>query len=213
MDTKNPELIVQLDQARLPIELRLAESLKRGYAFPYSAGLFSPERPEISLRRPSGLYDDTVRPWHVTANGDDTVTVNEGTILVPNYRGTDDEDRAPIIYEPVTFAGDDDLQITAAGYLYARLEYPAILSGLQISWLDGSGLSPGFGAGLSIRNADAISVIFSSSAPATISPANTYTHWPIAQVDLQDGVASVTKQILTHNLTHDLVYIHVSSSP
>ena len=152
-------------------------------------------------------------PWQVTANGDDTVTVNEGTILVPNYRGADDEDRAPIIYEPVTFDGDDDLEITAAGYLYARLEYSAILSGLQISWLDGSGLSPGFGAGLSIRTANAISVIFSSSDPATISPADTYTHWPIAQVDLQDGVASVTKQILMHNLTHDLVYIHVSSSP
>lgn len=49
MPIRKPELIVQLDQARPPSDLSPAEFIKIEYAFPYSSGLYSTERPEIVL--------------------------------------------------------------------------------------------------------------------------------------------------------------------
>lgn len=125
MDTKNPELIVQLDQARPPIELRLAESLKRGYAFPYSAGLFSPERPEISLRRPSGLFEGEIVPFKLSiSNNNGTLEwrVSSNRSSITDGTNGDAVDLSPTGADWATGAVkfDVDTAITATKYIVLK---------------------------------------------------------------------------------------------
>lgn len=138
-------------------------------------------------------------PWKATATGTDAITVAEGSILCPIAKGTSGNDMAPIVYQNADYAGGT-VTITGDGYLYTTSTW----DGYEVSNIAQS--DPGDAIGLFVRRFPSASVIFSTDAPGSFDPGDVSVCYPIAQVALTGGVASVVKQILTHNPTHDLPY-------
>jgi hypothetical protein len=140
-------------------------------------------------------------PWKATTNGNEFITVGEGSILFPYAQGTLADDMAPVGYIPIHWAGGS-IEVTANGYLYACAinedpETPIPCSELALT--DET-------IQLWTRLPSLADVAFSASAPGSYSPpSGCVAYWPIAQVTLSESVARVEKQILTHNPQHDLV--------
>lgn len=152
-------------------------------------------------------------PWKVSVTGEDEASVAAGSILIPVHLGDDENDRAPIVYVPSSYAGGT-VEVTESGWLYAVLEYASVNSGVQTSFFDMSDFaSPGLNAGLYLRYSADVDVIFSTSEPVSFAPTTTHVYWPIAEVDVTDNVLTVVQQVLTHNPTHELLYIGVASAP
>jgi hypothetical protein len=152
-------------------------------------------------------------PWKASVAAEDEVSVAAGSILIPVHLGDDENDRAPIVYVPSAYAGGT-VEVTESGWLYAVLEYASENSGVQTSFFDMSDFaSPGLNAGLYLRYSADVDVIFSTSEPVAFAPTNTHVYWPIAEVDVTDDVLTIVQQVLTHNPTHELLYIGVASSP
>lgn len=143
---------------------------------------------------PSADSSKYVHPWRVAAKGDDVVTIAPGEILSM----TDGLGSAGglTVSHSKGYAGGD-LTITTTGYIYgsidAALSYDLITTN---GWTDSGGdtvttaylwVLPDVTASISIGNA------------ATMPISTAVFYWEIAQVDLTDGVASITKQVLTHN--------------
>lgn len=160
-------------------------------------------KPKIT---PTGtLYDAIIpahprpfHPWRVSGNGTDTLTVGKGKVLFATAKGTPGVEMAPIVYLPVSYAGGS-VTVTGDGYIYLQAQIAESVSNIvaQIALTDDS-------LAFSVRKTDTLAVVFSTDAPGVYSPADIYVYWPIAQVTLSGGVASVEEQILFHNPTHDL---------
>jgi hypothetical protein len=119
-------------------------------------------------------------------------------MLYPVAKGTAGVDMAPVIYHVAAYAGGE-VEITAAsGYLYARGVVGSSASNIvsQVTLTDEA-------LALSVRDLTA-AVVFSEDAPADFEPGTTDIYYPVAQVALASGVASIVEQLLDHNPTHDL---------
>jgi hypothetical protein len=148
----------------------------------------------------------TAQPWRATNNGNEYITVAEGSIFFPSAQGALDEDMAPIAYIPLTYAGGS-IEITATGWLYALAIYedPPTPTPVSEVVLTDETLQ------LWSRIPSLVDVAFSADVPGTYSPpAGTVAYYPIASVILADTVARVDRQYLTHNPTHDLVTINLA---
>lgn len=132
------------------------------------------------------------KPFEVTANGDDTVTVAPGDIM--SYGDGTFGDLSIKHYS--SFDGGD-VTVTAAGVIYGEID-AALASNLVLNdtWIDSNGDSVDtYYYRLIPDTLDTITVNFATSMPSSSS----VFYFEIAKVDLTDGVASVTKQVLTYN--------------
>lgn len=154
-----------------------------------------------ATRPPPGAPRPAV-PWEVSATGSEMLAVAAGHILFATARGTAGVDMGPIVYEVASYAGGE-VEVTGNGYLYARGTVASSVSNIvaQISLTDEA-------VALSVRDISTASVVFSTDAPDVFSPATTDIYYPVAQVALASGIASVLKQYLDHNPTHDLQTIN-----
>jgi len=136
-------------------------------------------------------------PWKVTANGDDTVGAGYGSIYSYDqtsltlrefkyYSGPDDP-----AYTPVT--------VTGAGSLYGRIAAAlATAADINFSGTDSNGDT--FAVNL-LRIFPDVTANVLFSFETTVPTSSSVLYFEIAKVDLVDGVAVVTRQILTHNPT------------
>lgn len=140
-------------------------------------------------------------PWKVTANGDDTVNIGYGSLLAF-------EDNWMTLREFKYFSGTvaeeiSAVKVTGTGSIYGKVA-AAVSSGLLIDTtlnvIGGEGTVdvdylrtfPDEG-----EFAD-ITFLFSDTVPGNVS--NDW-YFELAKVELNDSIASVTRQILTHNPT------------
>ena len=123
-------------------------------------------------------------PWKVTPNGDDTVTVNKGHIISTNG-GTSGN----IVY---TYQKNDaqDLTVTGSGFIYYRATMGTANALDQALSAAVDALTATTTGGTLVFNAGAE---LSGGVVDVLSA--TYAYFPIAEVDLTDGVASVVEQI------------------
>jgi hypothetical protein len=132
------------------------------------------------------------KPFEVTANGDDTVTVAPGEIM--SYGDGTFGDLSIKHYS--SFDGGD-ATVTANGVIYGEIDATLALNlVLNDTWIDSNGDSVDtYYYRLLPDTLDTITVGFATSMPSSSS----VFYFEIAKVELTDGVASVTKQVLTHN--------------
>jgi hypothetical protein len=133
-----------------------------------------------------------IHPFKVSANGDDTVTVAPGEIM--SYGDGTFGDLSIKHYS--SFDGGE-ATVTASGVIYGEIAAALALNlVLNDTWIDSNGDSVDtYYYRLLPDTLDTIAVNFATSMPSSSS----VFYFEIAQVDLTDGVASVTKQVLTHN--------------
>jgi len=132
----------------------------------------------------------TGHPWKVTANGDDTVTVADGSILYFTAAGSTE-----VLFEP--FDGNHvdyssgDVTITASGTLYAKISLTTAdsISSDSVTLVASYGVQP-------------------SSVTVALDPTLSGSEMsiPIADVTLSGGVATVDTQYLVHNPLVDLTW-------
>ena len=128
-------------------------------------------------------------PFKVTSNGDDTITIAEGALLWLNPDTTGSVPNDPFVGEYTDYGGET-LTVTSTGTLYIVSSYGAEATATDTPFLIAS-----------------YHVGFDSQSPwAEIDPSlsSGQISLPIATIDLTDGVASVTKQILHHNPLIDI---------
>jgi hypothetical protein len=120
--------------------------------------------------------------------------------------GTTGELFLPMVAFYLEYAGGE-ITVTANGFLYVSFEV--------IDQKEGeTGPIPEIGTdeihSYIYKPTGSLTVYFNEEAPSARAPSGLHVHLPIAQVSLADGVATVTKQILTHNpliqLDGNLVY-------
>lgn len=133
-----------------------------------------------------------VPPWQVVPNGDDTVHVSPGEIL-----SWPDGVAGPLTLSHFAEYTGGDVTVTANGVIYGTI--PGALSLDTIvndTWTDSNGDDVVIAY---LRIFPDITESITVGFAATIPVSNTDFYWEIAKVELTDGVASVTKQVLTHN--------------
>lgn len=131
-------------------------------------------------------------PFQVTANGNDTVAVAPGEIM--SYGDGTFGDLSIKHYS--SFDGGD-VTVTAAGVIYGEIDAALALNlVLNDTWIDSNGDNVDiYYYRLLPDTLDNITVNFATSMPSSSS----VFYFEIAKVDFVDDVASVTKQVLTHN--------------
>ena len=137
-----------------------------------------------------GSVKQATHPFKVSPNGDDTVTVAAGNVI--DFRTTNDGlfSGNPVRGNVNVYDGAE-VTITASGTLFLVITYDnSNLIAEDSTFLVGSYL-------LAVFNMVAALDPVLSGSELSI---------PIAEIDLTDGVASVTQQILTHNPTLQLGY-------
>lgn len=148
----------------------------------------------IEIKADTGYAFPAAHPWRVTANGDDTVTVGEGSLL--SY------DEASItLREFLYYDGSyGDITVTGTGSIYGRIEASAAFTpDINYSGIDSNGDT--FIVQLLRLFVDSGgTLILSFETTPPLSP-NTYFYFEIAKVELVSGDAVVTRQVLTHNPT------------
>lgn len=140
--------------------------------------------PVVSIQDSEGAAAST-HPWKATANGDDTVNVNSGSIIYVEGTGGSNAPNSPFDGDHVSYTSSD-ITITASGTLYAVIDFDS--NSDDIASLDSS-------AGLSILTCTPTSVTVELNP--TLS--SDQISLPIADVTLSGGVATVTSQILDCN--------------
>lgn len=149
---------------------------------------------------PSNTPPALSHPWKVTANGDDTVKVADGSVIYFTSQGSSSVTNAPFDGEKIDYTSDD-VTITASGTLYVVLTS----SGVYLDEIISLESTSGVGA----------QAFTPSSIAVELDPTLTGDKLsiPIASVTLTSGVASVDTQILTYNPILDLTYVDVAASP
>jgi hypothetical protein len=139
------------------------------------------DRPVLVDQRP--IMANNTHPWKVTANGDDTVAVAAGEVIDFTTTSNGLYDGQAVTGGFVSYAGAD-VTITANGTVFAVVTYA--LSNTIAN---------------DTTFTIATSSVDASSVTAAFAPTlSTYElSIPIAEVTLTDGIAKVTKQILTYN--------------
>ena len=135
------------------------------------------------------VIGNEAHPFKVTSNGDDTITIAEGALLWLNPDTTGSVPNDPFVGEYTDYGGET-LTVTSTGTLYIVSSYGAEATATDTPFLIAS-----------------YHVGFDSQSPwAEIDPSlsSGQISLPIATIDLTDGVASVTKQILHHNPLIDI---------
>lgn len=127
-----------------------------------------------------------IHPWKATENGNEFITIAAGEVLRLNSSAI-----FPLWWTPLSYAGGS-IEVTGNGY---------IVISMATTDLNGGGTNYG-DSGL-IATPTSISVVFSSD----IDNAGGNMNYPICQVSLTAGVATVTKQLLTHNPHLSVTYI------
>lgn len=156
--------------------------------------------PNSSSARDGGAAAEYSHPWKCSSSADGIV-VAEGFIFFVDARGSTLPDLKPIAYVPEKCA-TDTLTVTALGYIYAvvgKLGSAEFVGGIESAFSTASNLM------VFTRGVAAISLIFTTADPPDLSAYS--IAFTVAKVDLVDGVAVVLEQYLTHNPTHDLVYV------
>jgi len=121
-------------------------------------------------------------PFKVTPNGDEFVTVGDGELVYFTSSDPSNQPALPLVADNESFVAEQ-VEVTASGTIFLVIPTDELLT-----YTDSQGQSYVFG-GLTSALTVALDPIFSGP--------NIYL--PIADVQLADGIASVTKQILTHN--------------
>ena len=140
--------------------------------------------PVVSIQDSEGAAAST-HPWKATANGDDTVNVNSGSIIYVEGTGSSNAPNSPFDGSHVSYTSSN-ITITASGTLYAVIDFDS--NSDDIASLD-------YFAGLSILTCTPTSVTVELNP--TLS--SDQISLPIADVTLSGGVATVTSQILDCN--------------
>lgn len=134
-----------------------------------------------------------VHPWKATPNGDDTITIAPGSMLSWNTSNSGSFPNEPFYAEDTNYAGGD-VTITASGTVFAVVPVD-----VRQTSTDGSVASVHYIVNGSITVA----------LNPTYSGANLY--YPICDVDFTDSIATVTRQLLTHNPILELGYSYLDS--
>lgn len=123
------------------------------------------------------------KPFEVTANGDDTVTVAPGNVIDFTTTGNGIYDSNAVTGDFNAYAGGD-VTITASGTLFLVITYDNTNLIAQDTTFD-----------------LATFALTVTSMAVELDPtlSSLELSIPIAEVELTDSVASVTNQILTHN--------------
>lgn len=138
----------------------------------------------------------TKRPWQVTPNGDNTVSVNAGSVISWDNGGTTGNlTNEPFFGLNTTYAGGD-VTIGAAGTLFIKIPYDLE----EVSY-------DSFG------NVYTFVHVVNGSLTVELSPsyATGNLYLPIADVTVTDGVAAVTRQIIDYNPILQLGFSYVDS--
>lgn len=154
------------------------------------------DRPVLSAPRPQRLQPP--HPWKVTANGDDTVTIANGSVIYFTAQGSASVPNSPFDGAKVDYTSED-VTITATGTLYAVVTTAGVSFDEIISFESTSGVGA--------------QALTPSSVTVELDPTLTgdKISIPLATVTLTDGVATVDTQILTYNPILDLVYVDVAA--
>jgi hypothetical protein len=149
---------------------------------------------------PSGGSEGS-HPWKCTPTGTDVIDVAPGCIFFPVAEGDPGTDMIPFVYHPEEYGGGS-LTVTAEGYIYAVVGAngsPEMVGGIEAAFGTASNLV------VFVRGFDVISLIFSADVAPDFS--DYLLVYKVAKVTVAAGVASVIKQYLTHNPTHELIYV------
>jgi hypothetical protein len=151
---------------------------------------------EIKFTGKVELPDGLTHPWKATEPGTVNISIAAGEIMgirAPTI-SEPSGDIVPYYVVPVSYAGGDIEVTSATGYIYA-----VATTTESVIHLDTYDFVP-VNIQTQTRKTTSISVSFSADSPSTISSGSNDEVWvPVCQVALAGGVASVTKQILTHN--------------
>ncbi len=139
------------------------------------------DRPMMSVSD-AGVIGDSPHPWKVTSNGDDTVSVNEGKV---SHWLIGEPDEGAALAVPVSYEGTDSHQVTNSGtsYLYAKIP----IATAQVA------------GGTSNRQLSATVTITDEPNPPSGVNSEEDVWLLLAELELSDGVVSVTEQKLDHN--------------
>lgn len=139
-----------------------------------------------------------VYPWEVTANGDDTLTVADGSVIYFTAGSSNSVPNSPFTGSTIDYSSASTT-ITASGTLYAVIEFAGVTSDDIVAYESASGVGTQAATPTNLTveldptlTGDKISI-------------------PIATVTLTDSVAKVTKQILNYNPTLDFHYVDVAA--
>lgn len=167
----------------------LRRTLKVGLS---GAGLsHTPTGSIITIKKPRR---NKSHPWKVRANGDDTVTIAAGEIM--SYGDSTFGDLSTKHY--ASYEGGT-ATVTAAGVIYGQINGALSTNPvLNDTWIDSNGDDVVIAYYRVVPDIlDEITVNFAATMPSS----NTTFYFEIAKVNFVDDVASVTKQVLTHNPT------------
>lgn len=135
---------------------------------------------------PVGSTPQQGHPWKVTANGDDTVTVADGSVIYFDTGGGSNVPNSPITGKTMDYTSAS-VTITAPGTLYVKMDFDPLLSDELIAYSSTPNLST--------------YAVTPTAITAELDPtlSGDEVSIPIATVTLTDGIAAVTKQILSYN--------------
>jgi hypothetical protein len=139
---------------------------------------------------PTGAPAMNLHPWQAFSNGDDTVSVNDGSVIYFEGQGSGSVPNEPFDGSSVDYTRAN-VTITASGTLYAKLTLttPDAIATDNTFYIATYGVVP-------------------SSVTVELDPTLSGGEMsiPIATVTLASGIATVTKQILHYNPIVDLTF-------
>jgi hypothetical protein len=143
-------------------------------------------------------------PFEVVPQGDDKVTVRPGKVRWWDFVTVGDFDvlAYPGYGRSKLFAGIEDFEITANGSLWLRIRTSA--QNLNTDPIGDNGIW--FTESLTVSSAD-LQIIFNAGDPPETNVGDREIFIEIAKVEIEDGVVTVTEQVLDDNVWLSIQYL------
>lgn len=189
IDTPSP---FEMAPSALKQPFRLSEL--SSFADPF--GGFDEQR-AVEVGASEALLPTDPHPWHVKSNGDDTISVGYGSVY--SYDGSSLTLREFKRFEGFDVEGYSPITVTGAGSIYARIggtlaSFPDIRAGGTDSNGDTFDVDI---YRVEVDSSDSFLFSFETTAPSSGS----YFYFELAKVELDGGVAVVTRQIIRDHPT------------
>ena len=179
---KQNEIIVALNPL-LRIEMREGDKLQTHY----SDNNVVLEIPNLDALSQALEAEASSHPWKATSNGDSTVAVAAGEVIALSKANG-----YPFYWSELSYAGGD-IEVTAAtGY---------IIISMVVAELNGGDTNAGDSGLIAAPSSIAVEFV------TTMADVTDDFGYPICKVALTGGVATITKQILTHNPDPSVTWI------